>query len=72
MVSQLGSMSGGDSLGKMAKNCMKITKSAFLGQNSGGGGGRHGGGQANFSSGGGGSPPSPSPLGETLEDKTSI
>ena len=29
-----------DNLGKMAKNCMKITKSTFLGQNSGGG---HGG-----------------------------
>ena len=46
----------GDNMGKMAKSCMKMTKSAFLGQNSGGGGG----GQANFSgSGGGGSPPSP-------------
>ena len=43
MVSQLGSTSGGDSLGKMAKNCMKITKSAFLGQNSGGGGAAWGG-----------------------------
>ena len=37
---------GGDSLGKIAKNCMKMTKSAFLGQNSGG---EMGGGQANFS-----------------------
>ena len=36
----------GDSLGKMAKNCMKITKSTFLGQNSRG---EHVGGQANFS-----------------------
>ena len=26
---------GGSNLGKMAKNCMKITKLAFLGQNSG-------------------------------------
>ena len=26
----------GDTLGKMAKNCMKMTKSAFLGQSSGG------------------------------------
>ena len=40
-VSQMGSTGGGDNLGKMAKNCMKMTKSAFLGQNSGGGG--HGG-----------------------------
>ena len=38
---------------------MKITKSAFWGQNSGGG---MGGGQANFS-GSGGDPPSPPPLG---------
>ena len=38
-VSQLGSTSGGANLGKMAKNCTKITKSAFLGQKSGGGGG---------------------------------
>ena len=36
---------GGDNLGKMAKNCMKITKSAFWGQNSWG---DMGGGQANF------------------------
>ena len=35
-------------LSKMAKNCMKITKSIFLGQNSGGGMG----GQANFLDGG--------------------
>ena len=32
----MGSTGGEDNLGKMAKNCMKITKSAFLGQNSGG------------------------------------
>ena len=30
------STGGGDNLGKMVKNCMKMTKSAFLGQNSGG------------------------------------
>ena len=36
-VSQMGSTGGGDNLGKMAKNCMKITRSAFWGQNSGGG-----------------------------------
>ena len=51
-----GQTGGGDNLGKMAKNCMKITKSTFLGQNSGG--------QANFS-GSGGIPPVP-PLGKTL------
>ena len=34
----------GDALGKIAKNCMKITKSRFLGQNHGG----HEGEQANF------------------------
>ena len=35
-VSQMGTSGGGGSnLGKIAKNCMKITKSAFLGQNSG-------------------------------------
>ena len=55
-VSQLGSTSGGDNLGKMAKNCMKITKLAFLGLNSGG----TWGGQANFS-GSGEEPPSPPP-----------
>ena len=44
--SHLGSTSGGNILGKMAKNCMKITKSTFLGQNSGWGGGH--GGQANL------------------------
>ena len=32
----MGLTGGGDSLGKMVKNCMKVTKSAFLGQNSGG------------------------------------
>ena len=53
-VSQLGSTSGGGgNLGKMSKNCMKITKSAFLGQNSGG----DMGGQANFLGSGGRSPP---------------
>ena len=31
--------SWGDNLDKMTKNCMKMTKWAFLGQNSGGGGG---------------------------------
>ena len=46
----------GDNLGKMAKNCMKITKSAFLGQNSGGGGGDMGG-EANFSGSGRGGDP---------------
>ena len=45
----------GDNLGKMAKNCMKITKSAFLGQNSGAGGDM--GGQANFSGSGWGGDP---------------
>ena len=51
----------GDNLGKMAKNYMKITKSAFLGQNRGGDMGV----QTNFL-GIGGDPPSPPPLGETL------
>ena len=32
----MGSTGGGDNLGKMTKNCMKMTKSAFLGLNSGG------------------------------------
>ena len=36
-VSQMSLTCGGDNLGKMAKNCMKITKSTFVGQNSGGG-----------------------------------
>ena len=45
-VSQLGSTSGeGGNLDKMAKNCMKMTKSTFWGQNSEG----DMGGQANFS-----------------------
>ena len=69
-VSQMGSTGGGDKLGKMAKNCMKMTKSAFLDQNSGGGDMRGGGGrgQANFSGSGGGTHPGPPPppLGETL------
>ena len=62
----MGWTGGGDNLGKMAKNCMKITKSAFLGQNSGG---DMGGGQTNFSGSEGGIPPVPPvppPLGETL------
>ena len=50
-----GRLVGEDNLGKLAKNCMKLTKSAFLGQNSGGG---HGGAQANFL-GSRGDPPSP-------------
>ena len=33
-VSHMGSTGGGDNLGKIAKNCIKMTKSAFLGQNS--------------------------------------
>ena len=33
-VSQLGSTSLGDISGKMPKNCMKIAKSTFWGQNS--------------------------------------
>ena len=37
---------GGNNLGKMAKNCMKITKLAFLGQNSGSETWGRGGGQA--------------------------
>ena len=49
----------GDSLGKMAKNCIKITKSAFLGQSSG----RDMGEQANFLGSRGGSPPVPSTRG---------
>ena len=40
----MGSTGGGDSLGKMAKNCVKMTKSAFLGQKFFGGGGGGGGG----------------------------
>ena len=44
---------GGDNLGKMAKNGMKITKSAFLV------GGTWGGGQANFGGSGGDNPQSP-------------
>ena len=50
----MGSTGGGNNLGKMVKNCMKMTKSAFLGQNSGGG---HEGAHANFS-GSVGDPPS--------------
>ena len=59
-----GQLVGGDNLDKMAKNCMKMTKSAFLGQNSGG----DMGGQANFLGSGGDLPPvpPPPPLGETL------
>ena len=46
-----GRLVGGDNLDKMAKKCMKMTKSAFLGQNSGKDMGE--GGQANFSGSGG-------------------
>ena len=64
-VSQLGSTSGGGNLDKMAKNCMKMTKSTFLGQNSGGG---HGGDKPIFRVvGGDPPPPSPPSLGETLQ-----
>ena len=50
-----------DNLGKMAKNCMKMTKSAVLGQNMRGEMGRE---QANFSgSGWGGCPPVPATRG---------
>ena len=57
----MGSTGGGDNLGRIAKNCTKITKSTFLGQNSvggkeGGGGGtrgEQGERQANFSGSGG-------------------
>ena len=42
-VSQMGTTCGG-SLGKMAKNCIKITNSTILGQNSAG----RQGGQANY------------------------
>ena len=62
-VSQLGSTSGGDNLDKMAKNCMKMIKPAYLDQNSGR---RHGVGQANFSGSGGDPPPKSPPIGETL------
>ena len=55
----MGSTGGwGCNSGKTAKNCMKMTKSAFLGQNSWEGGDMGGGGQANFLS-SGGNPPSP-------------
>ena len=40
-----GRLVGGDNLDKMAKNLMKMTKSAFWGQNSGGG---HRGGTSQF------------------------
>ena len=62
----------GDNLDKMAKNCMKMTKLAFLGQNSGGnvgGGGLGeggGGGQHKFVGSGGGIPPVSPLLGEAL------
>ena len=52
-VSQMGSTGGGDNLGKMVKNCMKMTKPTFLGQNSGEGG------QASFLGSGGPPPPVP-------------
>ena len=68
-VSQIGSTGGlGDSLGKMAKSCTKMTKSLFLGQNSEG----DMGGQANFSgSEGGGDPlqsPPPSTRGNPVDE----
>ena len=47
---------GGHNLGKMAKNCMKMTKSAILGQNSAG---MKWGRQANISGSWGRSPQSP-------------
>ena len=66
----------GNNLGKMVKSCMKITKSAFLGQNNVGGGmGRKGGGGGGAGGGGGEKPifwvvagvsPQSPPLGETL------
>ena len=55
----------GKKFGQMAKNCMKITKSAFLGQNSGEGWG-HGGDKPIFSGSGGIPPSPPPPLEETL------
>ena len=57
----MGSTGWGDNLGKMAKNCMKITKLAFWGQNSGG----HGG-QANFWGSRGGGPPVPTTMGSPV------
>ena len=62
----MGSAGAGDNLGKMAKNCMKMTKSALLGQNTGGTWG--GGGKPTLRVVGGIPPvaPSPPPLGETL------
>ena len=53
-VSQMGSTGGGDNLGKMVKNCMKMKKSVFLGQNSVG---DIGGDKPNFRVVGGGIPP---------------
>ena len=55
-VSQLGSTSEGDNFGKMAKNCMKITKSEFFGQSSGWWGGTWGD-KPTFRVVGGGGPP---------------
>ena len=56
-------------LSALAKNCMKITKLAFLGQNGGGGGG--GGWQVKFSvSEGGAPPPSPPPARGNPEKQT--
>ena len=68
----MGSTGGGGggggcgSLGKMAKNCMKITNSAFLGQNSGGEGDKP------IFRVVGGDPPSPPPLGETLHFRKTV
>ena len=62
-VSQIGSTFKGNSLNKMATECMKSTKSTFLGQSSGG----HRGDKPIFWVVGVFSPsPTPSPLGETL------
>ena len=49
-------LGGGGNVGKLTKNCMKITKATVLGQNSGEG---HEEGQANFLGGGGVSPSPP-------------
>ena len=62
----MGSVCRGNSSGKMAKNCMKITKSTFWGQNSGG----HGGGKSIFWV-VRGSPQFP-PLGKTLGIKGTL
>ena len=53
----MGLTGGGGQFGENGQNCMKMTKSAFWGQNSGGGEWTWGG-QANFL-GSGGDPPPP-------------